>query len=214
MSVKAAGGRPTKEASELLGQHMLEIAAQTFLDKGFQGASIEGIAKAAGVSKLTIYRHFETKNSLFIAVIRKYMDIYVSALVEATNTKKPPAEALFDIGLFISDQWFKSNNIKLSRILIAEVHRIEGLSAMIDQALNEGRIPVEHYLLQLMDRGLVSFTDVRAATIQFVQLCVSGHYFLLRDESVIPDDEGRARLVRSAVNLFMYGHFLKPATAG
>ncbi|MGX8882640.1 TetR/AcrR family transcriptional regulator [Methylovorus sp. SPW-M1] len=192
---------------------MMDIAAQTFLEKGFHGASIEGIAKAAEVSKLTIYRHFESKSSLFLAVIKVHMDIYVSALLEKINTQKPPAEALFEIGYFISNQWFKPDNIKLSRMVIAEVHRIEGLSALIDQMLNEARQPVEKYLVQLMDAGLVRFTDVRAATIQFVQLCVSGHYFLLRDDALTPNAEERARLVKSAVDVFMYGHFKQPPSA-
>jgi AcrR family transcriptional regulator len=192
---------------------MMDIAAQIFLEKGFHGASIEGIAKAAEVSKLTIYRHFESKSSLFLAVIKVHMDIYVSALLEKINTQKPPAEALFEIGYFISNQWFKPDNIKLSRMVIAEVHRIEGLSALIDQMLNEARQPVEKYLVQLMDAGLVRFTDVRAATIQFVQLCVSGHYFLLRDDALTPNAEERARLVKSAVDVFMYGHFKQPPSA-
>ena len=213
MIKKASSGRPTREGSELLGRHMMDIAAQTFLEKGFHGASIEGIAKAAEVSKLTIYRHFESKSSLFLAVIKVHMDIYVSALLEKINTQKPPAEALFEIGYFISNQWFKPDNIKLSRMVIAEVHRIEGLSALIDQMLNEARQPVEKYLVQLMDAGLVRFTDVRAATIQFVQLCVSGHYFLLRDDALTPNPEERARLVKSAVDVFMYGHFKQPPSA-
>lgn len=43
--MKTVSGRPTRQASEMLVQHMLTSAAQSFLEKGFQGASIEGIAR-------------------------------------------------------------------------------------------------------------------------------------------------------------------------
>lgn len=206
--MKTVSGRPTRQAAEILGQHMLTCAAQSFLDKGFQGASIEGIAKAAAVSKLTIYRHYSTKSSLFLAVIQHYVSDYVSGLNETTNSSKQPEQALMDIGHYIATHWFHSDNMKFSRIVIAEMHRIEGLAALIDQLMNESRAPVERYLAQLKAQGRVRFTDVRAATIQFVQLCVLGHYYLLRDESAMPDADTRARLVASGVDLFLHGYLL------
>lgn len=211
--MKTVSGRPTRQASEMLVQHMLTSAAQSFLEKGFQGASIEGIAKMAAVSKLTIYRHFSSKSSLFLAVIHTYVESYVSGLNQTTNTGKPPEQALTDIGNYIATHWFHSDNMKFSRIVIAEMHRIEGLAELIDQLMNESRAPVERYLAQLQAQGRVRFGDVRAATIQFVQLCVLGHYYLLRDESVMPDAETRARLVQSGVDLFLHGYLL-PTDAG
>ncbi|MCB5191693.1 TetR/AcrR family transcriptional regulator [Methylobacillus arboreus] len=208
MNSKAIVGRPTKQASEQLGQHILDVASASFLEKGLQGASIEGIAKAAGVSKLTIYRQFSNKNTLFMAVINKYVARYIDALTAATNTNKPPRQALFDIGCFMAEQWFNHDNVKFSRMIVAEVDRVEGLSKLVDQVMNQTRTPIERYLEQLKQKGLVRFSDVRAVTIQFVQLCVSGHYYLLRDEATLPGPEARVELVRSAVDLFIHGYFL------
>lgn len=208
MNSKTIVGRPTKEASEQLGQHMLDVAAGIFLDKGLQGASIEGIAKAAGVSKLTIYRHFSNKNTLFMAVINQYVARYIEALTEATHTDKPPRQALFDIGCFMAEQWFQYDNVKFSRMIVSEVDRVEGLSVLVDEVMDQSRRPIEHYFAQLKQQGVVRFSDVRATTIQFVQLCVSGHYYLLRDKATLPDPEARVQLVRSAVDLFMQGYFL------
>ncbi len=60
---KAAGpGRPKdlgKRAS------ILEAAKRLFLEQGYQGVSMDQIATAAGVSKLTVYSHFGDKETLF-----------------------------------------------------------------------------------------------------------------------------------------------------
>ena len=45
-------------------------AEAVFARDGFAGASIDGIAAAAGVSRQTIYNHYGDKDSLFVAVVR------------------------------------------------------------------------------------------------------------------------------------------------
>jgi len=64
-------GRPkdmTKRAA------ILDAARQMFTQCDFDGVSMDQIAAAAGVSKLTVYNHFGDKDALFTAVIRYYCD--------------------------------------------------------------------------------------------------------------------------------------------
>lgn len=48
---------------------ILEAATQLFLELGYEGSSMDKIAKLAGVSKLTVYSHFQDKAHLFTAAI-------------------------------------------------------------------------------------------------------------------------------------------------
>lgn len=69
---KAAGpGRPKD-----LGKRaaILEAAKQMFTQNGFDGASMDQIAAAAGVSKLTVYSHYGDKETLFAAVVKSYCE--------------------------------------------------------------------------------------------------------------------------------------------
>jgi TetR/AcrR family transcriptional repressor of mexJK operon len=65
-SVPSRAGRPKSEAK---AEAVREAATKLFLAQGFQGTSMDAVAKAAGVSKQTVYSHFDNKEELFQAVI-------------------------------------------------------------------------------------------------------------------------------------------------
>jgi AcrR family transcriptional regulator len=60
---------------------IVEGAARIFSDKGYEGATTREIAEAAGVNEVTLFRHFGTKKSLFLAVIERFSAL--SGLEEA-----------------------------------------------------------------------------------------------------------------------------------
>src|SRR6516164_275198 len=51
-------------------RQIMDGARQVFLSAGFDGASMNDIARAAGVSKGTLYAYFDSKDDLFRAIIR------------------------------------------------------------------------------------------------------------------------------------------------
>src|SRR5579872_6188940 len=51
-------------------RQIMDGARQVFLSAGFDGASMNDIARAAGVSKGTLYAYFDSKEALFEALIR------------------------------------------------------------------------------------------------------------------------------------------------
>ena len=53
---------------------ILAAAKQLFPEQGFDGTSMDAIATAAGVSKLTVYSHFTDKEGLFVEAIRDRCD--------------------------------------------------------------------------------------------------------------------------------------------
>lgn len=57
--------RPGRPKSEEKRASIREAAARLFMSEGFERTSMDGIAQAAGVSKQTIYSHFNNKDELF-----------------------------------------------------------------------------------------------------------------------------------------------------
>src|SRR5258708_8265305 len=68
-SFRARRGRPCQIAEPKRRQLLLDAAESVFVELGYSSASMDDIARRAGMSKKTLYRLFETKEALFAAVI-------------------------------------------------------------------------------------------------------------------------------------------------
>src|SRR5580693_4405905 len=64
-------GRPPKELAGDVDTRILDAARKVFLERGFEGASIDEIAEVARSGKPTIYGRFRDKWVLFTAVVRR-----------------------------------------------------------------------------------------------------------------------------------------------
>jgi TetR/AcrR family transcriptional repressor of mexJK operon len=61
-------------------QEVLEVASTYFLSQGYDGASVNEMARRSGISKESIYRYFSSKAVLFEAVIDKELEQYQEQL--------------------------------------------------------------------------------------------------------------------------------------
>ena len=66
MHVTATAGPGSRAAKP---QQILDAARALFLKDGFSATSMDAVAKAAGVSKATVYAHYKSKEELFAAMI-------------------------------------------------------------------------------------------------------------------------------------------------
>jgi len=73
-------------------ERILEVAKQAFTRSG-AGASLDDIARQAGVGAGTLYRHFPTRETLLEAVYRTELEKLAAAEAQLAATR-PPVEAL------------------------------------------------------------------------------------------------------------------------
>jgi AcrR family transcriptional regulator len=64
------GGRPSSQESAQLNEDVRQAALALFLEHGYEGTSVDAIVRAAGTTKASLYARFDTKESLFISVVR------------------------------------------------------------------------------------------------------------------------------------------------
>lgn len=77
---------------------ILDAAKELFIEQGFNGISMDGIAAAAGVSKLTVYSHFGDKETLFTEAIQaKCVEMMPDELF-VTDNEGPLRDQLLGIG--------------------------------------------------------------------------------------------------------------------
>lgn len=75
----------------------MQAAANLFLENGFAGTSMDAIASAAGVSKLTVYSHFGDKDHLFHQVVTETCKRLLPEDLYRSRPGKPLRETLLDI---------------------------------------------------------------------------------------------------------------------
>jgi AcrR family transcriptional regulator len=77
---------------------LLNAAEEVFAERGFTPASVDDIARAAGYTKGAIYKHFATKEDLFLAVSdrywRRYFDNFAEVLSAATEVGTRELDAI------------------------------------------------------------------------------------------------------------------------
>lgn len=108
---------------------ILHGARAVFLKHGFGDASMDQVAAAAGVSKMTVYRHFGSKEDLFAGVITELCQRIVANDL-ADVFKREPRQALRAFARKMTEIVFARDTIELHRIVIAESWRFPKLGRL------------------------------------------------------------------------------------
>jgi AcrR family transcriptional regulator len=77
-----------KERARMMKQTILNKALELFMEKGYDGASMQDIAEAAGIRKASLYAHFKGKESIFLAVFEDILAEYVRFIEEVTAMRE------------------------------------------------------------------------------------------------------------------------------
>jgi AcrR family transcriptional regulator len=67
-------------------EQLITIGRKQFADKGFEGATIEDIAAAAGVSKPVVYEHFGGKEGLYAVVVDREIEALLGSVTTALSS--------------------------------------------------------------------------------------------------------------------------------
>lgn len=129
---------PDHPKAKLMGGKRADIlaAAKTaFLQTGFGGTSMDNIAKSAGVSIMTLYRHARSKDDLFSAVIMNACDSGSEAEQAefAEIMSLPLADCLARSSLFMQKTLTRPDTTALLRVVIAEATRFPHLAELAYQ---------------------------------------------------------------------------------
>jgi TetR/AcrR family transcriptional regulator, regulator of autoinduction and epiphytic fitness len=94
----AAIAKKTKEPRQLSPEKAAAILAggmQEFLAHGYAATSMDRVASAAGVSKATVYSHFQGKESLFVAIIDRLVQSKFQSIFSPEMEKLQPEPRIF-----------------------------------------------------------------------------------------------------------------------
>src|ERR1700751_6312754 len=108
---------------------ILDGAKTVFLREGFGFATMDDVASAAGVGQETVYRHFKSKEALFVGVVSA-MCAQVGALLAGAQGEQSdgaPEVELRELGWVLAQILIAPDYLRLYRAIVAEAERLPEL---------------------------------------------------------------------------------------
>jgi TetR/AcrR family transcriptional repressor of mexJK operon len=198
------GGETTPKRGRKYAQ-VLAGAREVFMADGFEGASVDDIARAAGVSKATLYSYFSDKRLLFMEVARRECARQANMAADGIDTSLPAREVLTAAARQMLDIATSDFGRQIFRISAAECARFPALGpAFYASGPAIARTRLTAYLSQAVARGELAIPDLDLAADQFHALAKSGiTERILFDPEAQMTEADRNRTVSGAVEMFM-----------
>ena len=184
---------------------VLEGARQVFLSDGFEGASVDDIAKAAGVSKATLYSYFPDKRFLFMQVAKTECQRQADLAIENIDMDAPIRRVLHDIATEMVDFMTSQFGKQIFRICVGESDRFPELGR---EFYESGPVMIRGKLIDFFEKGVargeLKIDDFELAAEQFHELSKADLFpkmvFNIVDDFTRAEKE---RVVNGAVDMFM-----------
>lgn len=173
MAVAASDGDPGEPQgrTERKRRAILQEAETLFLERGFVGASVEEVAARAAVSKQTVYKQFESKAALFVAVVQAMTgqgSDRVQAEMRDPETEADVADALMGHGERLLKIALAPRLLRLRRLVISETDRFPELGrALYEGGPGRAIAGLAGALQRWSDRGLLRLDEPMVAATQF-----------------------------------------------
>lgn len=201
-------GRPRDEEKT---DAILTAGWHQFLHQGVQAASLEAIARAAGVSRVTLYRQFPDKLALFQATMRREMDRLATSQTPLAPDV-PLREGLLAFGLALMRYLTSPDVISFYSVLAGDLRRHPDLArAFYDLGPGVTHRNLAQILQTAQERGQLRVADSMQAAEQLIGMWQGlSNYQLALDlntPALIADLQKR---VENAVDVFIAAYACKP----
>lgn len=193
-----------RQSDEKIRQ-ILDGARRVFLADGFDGASMNDVARTAGVSKGTLYVYFQSKDSLFEALIREEHRRTAERLSIFDENEPDVALVLNRFGTTLMTWMLKPEHIALVRTVIAAAAKFPAIGrAFFEAGPQFGVDRLAAYFARQVEAGTLVMDDIPLAAFQFLESIQGGH--LKRKLFCVgepPPAEAVQKAVARAVEMFM-----------
>ena len=190
-------------------QAILEVASELFLQKGYLGTSMDEIAEQARISKQTAYKHFASKEALFVAIVSRMTNDASDRVRDEVSTigeSKDPARYLKafaerQLAIVLTPQL-----MRLRRLVIAEADRFPELGrALFSGGPGRAVETLTAALEQFKKLGLLKIGRPRSAASQFNWLVMGQpvNAVMFLGDDARPSARELRRHAAEAVSLFL-----------
>jgi AcrR family transcriptional regulator len=193
-------------------RQILDGASKVFMDLGFDGASMGEIARAAGVSKGTLYVYFADKNRLFEAIVER--EVFEQRKLAFTfDPERDAASTLREFGQAYIELLCRPGGGSAIRTVMAIAERMPDVGRRFYEDVLEktiGRLAA--YLEARVTAQDLAIDDCQLAASQFMMMCQASLFLpFVFQAAPPPSAERMAQVVESASRMFLAAYQTKPA---
>lgn len=197
-------GRPSRERSEARNLELLDQALDLFLERGFEGTTIEAIVDSVGMARRTVYARYGDKMTLFKAALQRAIDDWVVPEEQLLAAETDDfGQTLQNVARLMVASALSASGMRLTRIAHAEVIRMPEIGNYL--ADRTERVALG-YLADLFRRRLALVSSEDAA-LAFMLLVVDGAFQAKVWHGV--NDAELSRQVTYRTGLFLNGVLAK-----
>jgi AcrR family transcriptional regulator len=172
-AARADAALTVQPRGEAVVEKILERAMSVFLKQGFDGTSIDVLARETNTSKATIYRYFPDKEALFTAIVDRALKRFRRFPEVQRCRMTSGRDLLTDLAHQYLDLMLDPDRIELSRVYVFEIGKfaeLERLFARSDERDGQGLVQL---FRDVAATGLVDIADPARAGESFWGLVVA-----------------------------------------
>jgi len=195
-------GRPRRDPyagagppPQLTRARILDAAARLFYRRGIRAVSVDEVAESGAVTKVTVYKHFRSKDNLVASCLHMLDDRFFSWFVtEVESTSDDPRERLLAV-FDVLDGWFRRRSFRGCAFINATVE------------LADPAHPAHTAVVAHKDRSRAYFRELAVAARVDDPDAISDQWMLLSEgatvTALVEDDREAARRARKAAEALL-----------
>lgn len=186
-------------------RQIVQGARAIFLAQGFDAASMSDIARAAGVSKGTLYVYFDNKEQLFEAIVHEECLVHAEGVFDLDPSDHDVAGNLMRLGTAYIEFLCRTDKASALRTVVAIADRMPEIGKVFyETGPAVGIAKLAGYLRAQAEAGVLAIDDDEVAAAQFLDACKSTLFMpVMFNFSEAPERDRISHVVGIAVRTFM-----------
>ena len=195
-------------------RQIIEGARKAFLDQGFDAASMNDIARIAGVSKGTLYVYFQNKEQLFEAICSEECKSQAESLFDFDRDDRDVEGTLTRIGIDFVTLVCRPEKASSARTVIAIAERIPEIGrAYYETGPARGIALLSDYLKNKVQQGILAIDDCEVVAAQLIEALLAPLFKpILFNFGKPPTQERIGYVVGIAVRAFLAAYKVHKST--
>jgi len=177
-------------------ERLKQKAEELFLTYGYGGVSVDQIASEAGISKMTVYKHFHSKEDLLVDVLKDYIDRIFKVIMEKVNEKYHTVdkiEAIYSCSLQEAQ--------KFPPVLTRDVFKYPNIMDRVGKY----KIKIVKEMWKTILEDGIKKGEIRQMDVDFVCELLMGLPYAFVDTDYFKDEAGISELILKMYDFMMYG---------